>query len=124
MSVIQTEMATAFRDRRAALTERQLRERAYYAEFCRRRSPDSVDFAPVRNAETRPWNSYWYVYEFVRRFRRQENSRKAIRQLVQSRGRVVNRDNHGKVYLSDANHGVRIPHVVNGECRFDCFSQK
>ena len=75
MSVIQAKLAVAFRDRRAALTERQLRERAYYAEFCRRRSPDSVDFAPVSDAETRPWNSYWYVYEFVRGLRCRQRQR-------------------------------------------------
>ena len=50
-----------------AFSRRQQRERAYYEEFPRPSVPEQVTFDPVRGVESRPWNSYWFLYEFVRR---------------------------------------------------------
>jgi len=45
------------------LTERQLREREYYEEFCKKAETVEVCFDPVLGKEKRPWNPYWFVYE-------------------------------------------------------------
>jgi len=47
------------------LTERQQREREYYEEFSQMRKIIECSFDPVLGKEKRPWNSYWFVYEFV-----------------------------------------------------------
>jgi SAM-dependent methyltransferase len=49
-----------------ALTERQRRERAYYDEYARRKSPSELSFNAVLGREKRSWNPYWFVAELVR----------------------------------------------------------
>lgn len=48
------------------LTDRQRREQAYYEEYARRIPDRNVNFVPVEGKESRPWNSYWFVYEYIR----------------------------------------------------------
>jgi len=48
------------------LTDRQIRERAYYDEYVRRRARRVVSFAPVLGRERRPWNAYWRMFELAR----------------------------------------------------------
>lgn len=48
------------------LTDRQRREQEYYEEYSRRFPSRNVNFDPVEGRERRPWNSYWFVYDFVR----------------------------------------------------------
>ena len=52
----------------STLTDRQVRERAYYDEYVRLRGPDTVSFAPVEGHERRPWNAYWYIHELAERW--------------------------------------------------------
>jgi 2-polyprenyl-3-methyl-5-hydroxy-6-metoxy-1,4-benzoquinol methylase len=49
-----------------ALTDRQLRERAYYDEYARRHGMGMVSFAPALGRERRPWNAYWRLFEIAR----------------------------------------------------------
>lgn len=49
-------------------TDRQQRERAFYAEFARRHADEAVQFDPVMGWERRPWNPYWHVYHTVQDF--------------------------------------------------------
>ncbi len=48
-----------------ALSPRQQRERDYYEQFSRRNEYTEVSFDPVESPHRRPWNSYWFQYEFV-----------------------------------------------------------
>ncbi|MFH1924782.1 MAG: hypothetical protein ABIP48_33450 [Planctomycetota bacterium] len=50
------------------LTPRQRREREYYDEFSDLKCPTDIDFSPIAGEETRPWNSYWRVYQFARSY--------------------------------------------------------
>ena len=47
----------------AMLTERQKRERDYYSEYSKRNAVTNVNFDAVLGQESRPWNSYWCIYE-------------------------------------------------------------
>jgi 2-polyprenyl-3-methyl-5-hydroxy-6-metoxy-1,4-benzoquinol methylase len=48
------------------LTERQRRELEFYNEFSKRNEPSEVNFDVVAGRETRPWNSYWRVFELAK----------------------------------------------------------
>ena len=48
------------------LSDRQAREREFYADYCRRTAPHEVCFDPADPAQSRPWNPYWFTYELVR----------------------------------------------------------
>jgi 2-polyprenyl-3-methyl-5-hydroxy-6-metoxy-1,4-benzoquinol methylase len=48
------------------LTERQRRELEFYNEFSKRNEPLEVNFDVITGKETRPWNSYWRVFEIVK----------------------------------------------------------
>lgn len=48
------------------LTERQQRERDFYDQFAKQSESCEIVFDPVLGKESRPWNSYWYVYEMAR----------------------------------------------------------
>lgn len=50
----------------AQLTDRQQREIDFYRRYAPRQRVEEVDFAPVRDERTRPWNPYWCVYELAR----------------------------------------------------------
>ena len=50
----------------AVRTARQRREVAFYRRYAPTQQVESIDFAPVQGRERRPWNPYWYVYEYVR----------------------------------------------------------
>lgn len=45
------------------LTARQQRERDFYSEYSRQHKDEEVVFDPVLGHESRPWNSYWRLYE-------------------------------------------------------------
>jgi 2-polyprenyl-3-methyl-5-hydroxy-6-metoxy-1,4-benzoquinol methylase len=49
------------------LTERQQREKQYYAEYSRRTAPTEISFDAILGHERRPWNAYWFVSELVMR---------------------------------------------------------
>lgn len=49
-------------------SDRQQRERAFYAEFAKRHSDEEVLFDPVLGDERRPWNPYWHLYHTVHDF--------------------------------------------------------
>ncbi len=49
------------------LTERQQREREYYSQFSDKNAVKDITFDPVLGTESRPWNSYWFMYECVLR---------------------------------------------------------
>lgn len=57
------------------LTSRQQREREFYEEFSKNLKDFDVDFEPVLGKERRPWNSYWFVYEFVAQKFKHQNQR-------------------------------------------------
>jgi 2-polyprenyl-3-methyl-5-hydroxy-6-metoxy-1,4-benzoquinol methylase len=47
------------------LSERQEREREFYASYAQQHRDEDVNFDPVLGHESRPWNSYWRLYEAV-----------------------------------------------------------
>ncbi|MGB5813208.1 MAG: class I SAM-dependent methyltransferase [Polyangiales bacterium] len=47
------------------LTERQQREREFYSQYSQEHRHEEVNFDPVQGDESRPWNSYWRLYEVV-----------------------------------------------------------
>ena len=47
-------------------TNRQRREAQFYQQYASIQEVEEIDFAPVMGLERRPWNPYWYVYEYVR----------------------------------------------------------
>jgi ubiquinone/menaquinone biosynthesis C-methylase UbiE len=48
------------------LTERQKREKEYYEQYAIQNNHNTkVDFSPVEAQETRPWNSYWTIYQLA-----------------------------------------------------------
>ena len=47
-------------------THRQAREAKFYQNYAQMQSVEEIDFSPVMGFEQRPWNPYWYVYDFVR----------------------------------------------------------
>lgn len=48
------------------LTERQKREKEYYEQYSQSFDMDrEVDFSPIVSGESRPWNSYWAIYQLV-----------------------------------------------------------
>ena len=51
-----------------SLTERQKRERDFYDQFAKKSESCEVALDPVLGKESRPWNSYWYVYEMARAY--------------------------------------------------------
>ena len=51
--------------REEKLSGRQQREREFYERFSQRQKITEVSFEPILGEEKRPWNSYWYVYEFA-----------------------------------------------------------
>ena len=51
---------------KAELTERQKRELEYYEEYAEQKFAfEEVDFDLVKGEETRPWNPYWFTYQYV-----------------------------------------------------------
>ncbi len=46
-------------------SERQEREREFYEEYSKRYPIQEVSFDPILGNEKRPWNPYWFVYEFA-----------------------------------------------------------
>jgi len=46
-------------------SERQKREREFYEEYSKRYPIQEVSFDPILGEEKRPWNPYWFVYEFA-----------------------------------------------------------
>lgn len=48
------------------LTERQRRELEFYNQFSKRNEPSEVNFDVIAGEETRPWNSYWRVFEIAK----------------------------------------------------------
>lgn len=59
----------------ASLTDRQCRELEFYEEFAELNPLSEVCFDPILGKETRPWNSYWHVFEIVRRHFNSEDQR-------------------------------------------------
>jgi 2-polyprenyl-3-methyl-5-hydroxy-6-metoxy-1,4-benzoquinol methylase len=49
-----------------SLTERQKRELEFYEEYSKRNPCQQVNFAPVVGGESRPWNSYWHIFEVLK----------------------------------------------------------
>ncbi len=48
------------------LTERQQRELEYYEEYAEHHfAHDGIDFDLVKGEEHRPWNPYWFTYQYV-----------------------------------------------------------
>lgn len=69
-----------------ALTERQLREKNYYAQYALNFDVHHhIDFSPVEGPffekERRPWNSYWRVYEIPVDHIRSNNSHTPLQLL-------------------------------------------
>jgi ubiquinone/menaquinone biosynthesis C-methylase UbiE len=57
------------------LTARQCREKEFYEKFSKGLKEVEVSFSPVLGEERRPWNSYWFVYEFVKQKLKHQNQR-------------------------------------------------
>ncbi len=47
-------------------TDRQRREARFYEQYAQTQKIEAIDFAPVMGGQRRPWNPYWYVYDFMR----------------------------------------------------------
>jgi len=50
------------------LTERQIREIKYYEEYVSLLNVADVSFDPINSLKSRPWNSYWYVYQLAKKY--------------------------------------------------------
>ena len=48
------------------LTPRQEREQEFYNQFSHDKSDMDVDFEPADVSKSRPWNSYWFVFQQIR----------------------------------------------------------
>lgn len=58
-----------------SLTDRQKRELAFYEEYSRLNPVQHVCFDPVIGEETRPWNSYWHIFEVVKEHFKSEDQK-------------------------------------------------
>ena len=56
-------------------TERQLREIGYYDKYVNMLNIKNISFDPIEGKRSRPWNPYWYVYEYVRNYYKKENNK-------------------------------------------------
>jgi 2-polyprenyl-3-methyl-5-hydroxy-6-metoxy-1,4-benzoquinol methylase len=57
------------------LTQRQIRELEFYEEFSERNASIDVCFDSILGNETRPWNSYWRLFEIAKTHFRSEDQR-------------------------------------------------
>lgn len=57
------------------LTDRQKREIEFYNTYISKFDVENVVFDPVDGVQTRPWNSYWYVYELARTYYKKDKNK-------------------------------------------------
>jgi 2-polyprenyl-3-methyl-5-hydroxy-6-metoxy-1,4-benzoquinol methylase len=58
-----------------SLTERQKRELEFYEEYSKRNPCHRVCFDPVLGEDSRPWNSYWHLYEILKKTFKSEDQK-------------------------------------------------